>query len=228
MKKHINLEREAWNNVRKLLGNRQAELGQHWSYNLRTDPKRLGFVLSRYKFVAKMAAGNKRILELGCSEGIGVPILSEFAACYTGVDMDGPAIETAKKNWASDKASFIEGEFLGKTYGVFDTVVSLDVVEHIVPDSEPLFFETICDNLKIDGIGVVGTPNISAAAYASAASTAGHVNMFDADRLRQAMERLFRNVFIFGMNDEMVNTGFAPMAHHLLCLGCGKKNRGAL
>jgi methylase of polypeptide subunit release factors len=56
-------------------------------------------VLSRYKFAAKMACRGRSVLELGCGEGIGAPILAELATCYVGVDMDAPAIETARANW---------------------------------------------------------------------------------------------------------------------------------
>jgi hypothetical protein len=36
------------------------------------------------------------------------------------------------------------------------------------------------------------------------------------------MAKFFHHVFIFSMNDEVVHTGFYPMAHYLLALGCGK------
>jgi len=221
-------EKEIWERVKATLGGKQIKLGQHWSHNFYDDPKRLSFVLSRYKFAAKMGAKDKRVLELGCSEGIGVPILSEFAAAYTGVDMDGSAIKAAQQNWAADNIKFIEDEFLGKVYGAFDTVVSLDVLEHIIPSSEELFFDTIYDNLGKDGIGIIGTPNVTAAQYASPTSKAGHVNLFDAERLRSAMQRLFHNVFIFSANDELIHTGFSPMANYLICLGCYKKTKRVL
>jgi predicted TPR repeat methyltransferase len=44
-----------------------------------------------------MGARNKRVLELGCSEGIGASILSEFSTSYTGVDLDHDAIEVGKR-----------------------------------------------------------------------------------------------------------------------------------
>jgi len=213
-------EKKLWNNVKQLLGEEHIELGSHWSYNLWNDPKRLAFVLSRYKFAAKMGCKQRTVLELGCSEGIGSPILGEFAKQYTGVDMDQEAIVSAKKNFGEDKFTFIEDDFLGNTYGTFETVISLDVVEHIQPDSESRFFETIVKNLGSDGIGIVGTPNITSVPYASPASQAGHVNMFSAQRLKSTMEHYFHNVFIFGINDEIVHTGFAAMAHYLICLGC--------
>ena len=207
-----------------MLGESRKMLGRHWSYNLHNDPKRLAFVLSRYKFSAKMACKNKHVIELGCSEGIGAPILSEFAISYTGVDLDGPAISTAKVNFSDKKCNFIEDDFLGKTYGVFDSIISLDVIEHIKPEYEKLFFDAVSANLGEDGVCVVGTPNITSDQYASEASKLGHVNLYSGERLIEAMETVFNNVFIFGMNDEVVHTGFNPMAHFLIAVGCYKKS----
>jgi hypothetical protein len=37
------------------------------------------------------------------------------------------------------------------------------------------------------------------------------------------MERYFHAVFLFSMNDEVVHTGFAPMAHYLIAVCTGKR-----
>jgi 2-polyprenyl-3-methyl-5-hydroxy-6-metoxy-1,4-benzoquinol methylase len=199
--------------------------GRHWSYNLLGDPKRLAFVLARYKFAARMAAANHSVLELGCSEGIGAPIVMETAKCYTGVDLDEPAIVTAKQNWPDERCKFLAADFLGKKYGKFDAIISLDVIEHIHPDEEKLFFDTIYDNMADDGICVVGTPNITSAAYASPASQRGHINLYAADRLAESMGKVFHNVLRFGMNDEVAHTGYHAMTHYLIHVGCYKRRR---
>lgn len=216
-------ETEVWLGVTSLLGDKSKHLGRHWSYNLRNDPKRLAFVLSRYKFAAKMASKGKRVLELGCSEGIGAPLLSEFATSYTGVDLDASAISTAQENFATKTRCFIEDDFLGKSYGTFDSIISLDVIEHIHQEFEPLFFDTVRANLGDDGICIIGTPNCTSDIYASPASKLGHVNLFSEERLLATMKSVFHNVFIFGMNDEVVHTGYAPMAHYLIAIGCYRK-----
>jgi hypothetical protein len=46
----------------------------------------------------------------------------------------------------------------------------------------------------------------------------GHINMKSADSLKDLLAQYFHNVFIFSMNDEMVHTGFYPMAHYLMAL----------
>ena len=40
-----------------------------------------------------------------------------------------------------------------------------------------------------------------------------------------AASRYFENVFVFGMNDEVVHTGFYPMCHYIFVLGTGKRVR---
>lgn len=200
-------------------------LGRHWSYNLRNDPKRLAFVLARYKFAGRMAGTGRRVLELGSSEGIGCPMLAAAARCYLGVDLDEPAIATARANWEGPTRRFVADDFLGKHYGTFDVVVSLDVIEHIHVEYEELFFDTVYRNLDDDGVCIIGTPNVSSVAYASPASQRGHVNMYDADRLAGALGRVFHTVLRFGLNDEVAHTGFSPMAHYLVQVGCYKRQR---
>ncbi len=45
------------------------------------DPRRLLFVLARYKFVAKMLSGKQRVLEVGCGDAFGTrSVLQEIGA----------------------------------------------------------------------------------------------------------------------------------------------------
>jgi cyclopropane fatty-acyl-phospholipid synthase-like methyltransferase len=217
------LEKEAWDKTADMLGNHCVRFGDHWSYNFINDPKRLAFVLSRYKFAAKMACKRGKILELGSSTGIGATILGESMQEYVGVDLDESAIRTAQKNLAPPKFQFIFDDFMGKTYGQFDAVISLDVVEHIHAEYEDLYFTTLFQNLSSSGICVVGTPNITSTPYASLASQMGHVNMYSMERLQTVMKKYFHQVFPFGMNDEMMHTGFAAMSHYIFCVGFYKR-----
>jgi 2-polyprenyl-3-methyl-5-hydroxy-6-metoxy-1,4-benzoquinol methylase len=199
------------------------KLGGHWSYNILNDPKRLAFVLSRYRFVAGIAGRGKRILELGCSEGLGGRLLAEDAESYCGIDLDAEAVESTRANAWPSHVRFEVGDFLGRDLGTHDVVFSIDVVEHIERDIEHLFFETCTRNLADDGICIVGTPNLTSAAYASAASQLGHVNMFDGKRLTETLQRYFHNVFLFGLNDEVMHAGYANMSHFLMAVACYKK-----
>ncbi|HAS88414.1 MAG TPA: class I SAM-dependent methyltransferase [Desulfovibrio sp.] len=198
-------------------------LSPHMAYNLKKDPKRLAFVLARYSFAAQMTANCASVLELGCSEGIGASMLHGGIKPYLGLDLDTPAIEAARRNFASETVRFKNANFLHMDEGRFEAVVSLDVVEHISKGAdEAAFFQAVSDNITDNGVCVIGTPNETSTPYASPESMRGHVNMFDAVRLKSTMEDHFKNVFIFSMNDEMVHTGYAPMAHYLFAVGCNK------
>ena len=81
--------RTAWSKVTDLNLNFELSLGLNYTELLLRDPKRLGFVLSRYKFAAKMLKSCKRIVEIGCGEGIGsLILLSETKADFLGIDFD--------------------------------------------------------------------------------------------------------------------------------------------
>ena len=41
--------------------------------------------------------------------------------------------------------------------------------------------------------------------------------------LHHLLKNYFENVFLFSMNDEVVHTGFTPMAHYLFAVCCQKK-----
>ena len=62
---------------------------------------------------------------------------------------------------------------------------------------------------------------LAASEHASASSREGHVNLKSAETLRELLARRIHNVFSFSMNDEVVHTGYAPMAHYLFAVGVG-------
>ncbi|SMF30392.1 class I SAM-dependent methyltransferase [Desulfovibrio gilichinskyi] len=207
---------------------RKIRLSPHMAHNLKKDPKRLAFIYARYAFAAQMTESCRSILEFGCSEGIGASMLHGGRKKYLGLDLDTPAVEAANKNFSTPDVRFKVGNFLELTEGFFDGVVSLDVVEHILAgEDEENFFKAIVNNLSDNGVCVLGTPNITSTPYASPESLKGHVNMFDAQRLKSTMEKHFRTVFIFSMNDEIVHTGYYPMSHYLFAVGCSKLDQEA-
>lgn len=199
-------------------------LGPHWSFNYRNDPKRLNFVLARYRFVSEFIREGNRVLELGCSDGIGVELLSSKASYYLGIDLDKPALDHSYEYLSSERREFKFDDFMDKEYGVFDVVTSLDVIEHVHQEYEETYFRTAVKNLSKDGVFVVGTPNITSSPFASPQSEAGHVNLYSQSRLIESCERFFETVIPFGMNDEVVHTGYGNMSHYLLCVCAGRKS----
>ncbi|MDE7185638.1 MAG: hypothetical protein K2O40_14525 [Lachnospiraceae bacterium] len=56
---------------------KELKLGSWTSESMTHDPRHLAFVLSRYKFVAKMLEGKNSVLEVGCGDGFGIPIVAQ-------------------------------------------------------------------------------------------------------------------------------------------------------
>ena len=216
----------SWEQIKNHISSQRIELGPYFTYNLLHAPRHLLFTFSRYKFAARLIGEfpKANILELGCNEGFGTLLLAQNLHTVTGVDFDKDAIEWAKANLEKKgNIAFKYDDFLGKVYGKYDVVVTLDVIEHVPPKQEIDFFRTLTGNLNDDGYCIIGTPNITASEHSSEPSKMGHVNLFSAERLRDTARQYFNNVFLFCMNDEVVHTGFYPMAHYLLALCCSKK-----
>lgn len=200
-------------------------LGPYTSHIWRHDPRHLGFLLARYKFCAKMLSGKKSVLEVGCGDSIGTSVVLQEVASVHGIDFEPLVIHDAKdRNIHGEKASYEVHDMLeGAVRGAFDAAFSLDVIEHIPPEKERLFIKNIADSLTKNSVLIIGTPNISAHAHASEGSRLGHINLKSGKTLKASLEEFFENVFLFGMNDELVHTGFSPMSHYLLCMAVGKK-----
>jgi SAM-dependent methyltransferase len=202
-----------------------ATMGIMSSFVWQTDPKRLCFVLARYKFVAKMLAGKSRVLEVGCADAFGSRIVRQFVPFVTVTDFDPVFTQDAQErmdhDWGLDVV--LHDMLAGPIPGNFDAAYSLDVLEHIHRQDERRFLRNIVDSLTPDGVLIIGSPSLESQKYASPGSIAGHVNCKSGDELKRVLGEFFANVFLFSMNDEVVHTGFAPMAHYLFALCCNRK-----
>jgi 2-polyprenyl-3-methyl-5-hydroxy-6-metoxy-1,4-benzoquinol methylase len=191
------------------------------------DPKRTLFTLSRYKFVAKMLAGKASALEIGCADAFGTRLVQQTVKEVHAVDFDQVFIDDIKArynpNWPLEyrQHDILEGPYRPK---VFEAAFALDVLEHIGLDQEDTFIENIKAALESHGIFIAGIPSLESQIYASPQSKAGHVNCKSGPALKSFLEKHFEHVFLFSMNDEVVHTGFTPMAHYLLALCCVKKS----
>lgn len=217
-------ERKLWEHYGALQKDRPFSFGAHYSYQFWNTPRHILFTLARYKFAMKMIGNKKRLLELGCNEGLGTYYLTEFALEALGVDFDDTAIKWAKDNLERDGLSFLNDNFIDKQYGEYDAVVSYDVIEHIYSHNEDNFFQTCLNNLSKSGILIIGTPNKESARFSNQELAGAHVNLFSGDRLVEKLQQYFHNVFLFSQNDELIHTGYTPMAHYLICLCCYKKD----
>jgi 2-polyprenyl-3-methyl-5-hydroxy-6-metoxy-1,4-benzoquinol methylase len=188
----------------------------------RDDPRHLLFVLARYKFVAKMLSGRRGVLEVGCADAFGTRLVLQEVHDLTAVDFDPLFIRDVQERmdprWPF--TTFVHDILQAPVPGTFEAAYAMDVLEHIPAHLEDQFVSNLCRSITPTGVVIVGSPSLQSQAYASPQSRQGHVNCKDAGQLRSLFSRFFDNVFIFSMNDEVVHTGYPPMAHYLLALCC--------
>jgi cyclopropane fatty-acyl-phospholipid synthase-like methyltransferase len=185
------------------------------------DPKHLGFVLARYKFVSKMLVGKARVLEIGCGDTTGSRIVKSVVGHLEGIDLDA-------ERMASSPSKGTKWEIPTSVWNVidatlprkFDAIYCLDVMEHISPDDEGKFLGHITRMMTWNGTFIVGMPSLESQAYASEGSKALHVNTKTEQGLRDSLQQYFAHVFMFGMNDETLHTGFGALCHYRLAIAC--------
>jgi hypothetical protein len=189
------------------------------------DPRRLGFLLARYKFVAKMLSGRGDVGEIGCGDAFGTRIVLQEVEKVTVYDFDPVFIEDVRERqtlrWPIEsRVHDIVTDALPCRH---DAIYSLDVIEHVTRLDEHAYLTNLRASLAEDGVLIIGTPSLESQSYASPPSKAGHVNCKSGPELKALLEQYFNTVFLFSMNDEVVHTGFYPMAHYLFAIACHKK-----
>jgi cyclopropane fatty-acyl-phospholipid synthase-like methyltransferase len=203
-----------------------ASLGLTTNQVWRDDPRHLLFILARYKFVAKMLSGKDRVLEVGCGDAFGTRLVQQEVGTIHAVDFDPVFVRDVNSRmdqgrWAFDCS--VHDMLAGSVAGQYDAAYSCDVIEHIPQAAEQRFVANIAHSLVDQGVLIIGSPSLQSQVYASKYSKEGHINCKDHQQLRELMWQFFHNVFIFSMNDEVVHTGFYPMAHYLFAVCVGKK-----
>ena len=201
------------------------QLGLMSSYAWSDDPRHLLFILARYKFVAKMFSGMKKALEVGCADAFGTRVVRQEVPEVVATDFDPVFIQrNQERSHSKWNINFrVHDMMAGPLVEGFDGAYAVDVLEHIPAADEDRFIGNIAASIHSNGVCLFGSPSIQSQIYATKASKAGHVNCKDAPGMRATMSRHFHNVFIFSMNDEVVHTGYHPMAHYLWALCCHKK-----
>ncbi len=189
------------------------------------DPRGLLFSLARYKFVAKMLRGKKSVLEVGCGDAFHSRLVQQEVEELSVTDHDPLFIDDInRRNPARWKpVAFVHNMQDGPTREKYDAIYLLDVLEHIEKAAESDFLRNIVKSMNDEGMLIIGMPSIQSQQYASEISKAGHVNCKSGDELRVLLEPLSSQVMVFSMNDEVVHTGYFPMAHYLIAVACIKK-----
>ena len=174
-----------------------------------------------------MLDGMDTVLEMGCGDGFGAPIVAQHVNNLVCTDIDEETLADNRSrmegfaNISFQYHDYREAPFTEKVNAFY----SVDVLEHLYPEEEARCMVNLVASLADGGVAVIGTPNKEAEQWASKHSKIGHVNLKDHESLRALGGGYFDNVFLFSMNDEVIHTGFYPMAHYLFAL-CAAPKRG--
>jgi len=111
----------------------------------------------RYKF-ALPYCNSKIVLDPGCGDGYGAEIISDVAEKVYGTDYSEDAIRYAKIQHQKNNIEFFVQKFPPIRFdnNSFDTVVALEIIEHIQDDE--LFLNAIRNILVDQGLLIVCTP----------------------------------------------------------------------
>ncbi len=194
-----------------------VQLGKMHAASFQGDPKHLAFVLARYHNVARLLTGSKYVLEVGCGDCTGATLVRDTVIHWFGIDNDrdypaNPDVEV----WDIVKEPYIKPD-------PWDAVYALDVLEHIREQDEDRFFQNINLSLGQFGTVIIGIPSLESQKYASELSKKYHVNCKDGPGLKKTLFKHYHNVYLFGMNDCALHTGFDPFCQYRFAIATGKK-----
>jgi SAM-dependent methyltransferase len=149
-------------------------------------------LLKPYVVIKDLVQGD--VLEVGCGEGRGIPLIVPSAASYTAIDKIEPVIADLRKKYPA--ARFHAGNIPPLSPfadASFDVVVSFQVIEHIADDH--LFVKEIHRVLKPGGRAFLTTPNRPL----SLSRNPWHIREYTAGELSILAHRYFPKVEMKGI-----------------------------
>ncbi len=159
--------------------------------------------VATYRFCAPYVE-NRHVLDFGCGTGHGTAEMATVCASAVGVDVSPQAIEYARSRYPSPNVRYrvipgIEVEPLPFDDHSFDTVVSIQVIEH-VSDADAYLAEAK-RVLRQDGVLIVATPDRTTRLLPKQRPwNRFHVREFSEATLDALMARHFRAVEVLRMS----------------------------
>lgn len=154
--------------------------------------------LARYHYIAPQVKG--AVLEIGCGRGYGSEIFRGRADKFIGVDLSMDFLSEAKD--LLPKSQFIQsnGSALPFNENSFDTIISLEVIEHLKDDNG--FLRTIAGLVKEDGIFAISTPNrVVSSGNSSKPMNRFHCREYTAQEFFDLLSVYFKKVKLLGQFD---------------------------
>lgn len=187
-----------WNSVYNIFqkdeGKNRLKFGEEKSAWFYKTPKKLISYLAYYKFAAKMIGPDKKVLDIGCDEGIGSYLIAQECGGCCGIDLNEEAINLAKTNYNSPAVEFCVTDCIDEKR--WDAIVQLGL--------QMQSYENVAHALQKDGTAIFGVSILQ-------------------DDFEQQLQKYFGFVFPFCASGEIVHTGFDPKAHYFIALCCGPR-----
>jgi ubiquinone/menaquinone biosynthesis C-methylase UbiE len=154
-----------------------------------------------YEF-AKTHCSGKNILDYGCGSGYGTLTLSETANKITGVDISQEVIDYCDKKYKKYNLSFemiLPDTLLPFGDGMFDVIVSFQVIEHV--NNVSYYLYELNRNLKDNGKLIITTPNRRYRLWPfEKPCSLGHKREFNYNILRKKLCSTFKTVTMVGLH----------------------------
>ena len=153
-----------------------------------------------YEYV-KAYCNDKCVLDYGCGTGYGAMALSEHAKSVIGVDINKQIIDHCNGRYRKSNVSFeqIRTEYpLPYESGVFDIIVSFQVIEHLV--DVPRYLNELKRLLYDEGLLFITTPNRNYRLFSFEKPwNPEHVREYSYKSLSNELRRVFNVVRILGV-----------------------------
>lgn len=192
--------------------------------NFLSSPFDIYIMLSRYKFAMRHIKTSHSVADVGIGQGLGSALLASVSKTVTCLDYDQALLDSCQSQLSAiNNVDFRHYDLLNPDQTLdakFDVVVSNDVIEHFNYDDIDKVVKSYKRLLTKSGFAIIGTPNKESQKHASDRRKNTHLYEFGCEEFRHSLEKHFRHVFIFGMNDEIVSTQFLPMSWYFLAICC--------
>jgi len=162
----------------------------------------------RYWWAGKQIPRGISVCDYGCGAGYGSWYLANLGYRVLGIDISKEAIRWAKKNFRHKSLLF---KVVGLPHGVFDAIVSFEVIEHI-SDSQS-FVEMLREMLAYNGTLLISTANGSEESVRQwlinkrlVTVNPSHRKELTSMEMRRLLSRYFENVELYGQCIRDVHT----------------------